>query len=124
MRSRSKALRHQLKHWACERLTDEVGGRTIESLAVEFQTYGAAFRLRLWDDGGFWFSVREMTAHRIVFELSFNGWLQDTQVSELLRAVEASFAPGNIRQSAEDAQDRILKIWAEFDLHDVDRGRR
>ena len=125
MRSRSKALRHQLQHWTCERLTDEVDGRTSESLAVDFHSYRAEYRLRLWDDGVLWFLVRQVRARRVVFELSFDGSVGDAPVSDVVRAVEASFVPGNVRAADTDAtQDEILRIWAAFDPENVNRGRR
>jgi len=124
MQRRSKALRNKLRHWACERSTDEVHGQCVESLIVDFHSLSAEFRLRLWQDGVLWFHVRELRAHRKVFELSFDASMRGASTSDLLKAVEASLLPGTLRPSARQAEDEILRVWASFGPDEVRRTQQ
>lgn len=108
MRARSKALRHPLERWDCERRADVVDGRLSESLVVEFETCGASIRLRLWDDGVFWFSIRDMQAQLVAFELSFHGELQEDRIPELRRTLRVRLG---VRYNGDVKPVRFRTVW-------------
>ncbi len=120
---RSKALKHQLFEWTCERMISEEDDRRLESLLVRMRTHRPELSIRLWEDGDLWFYARELRSRKIAFELSFHGRLGPNSCGDLVETLENTFTPAAIRADSNSAKKEILAQWEGFAPSDADYGR-
>jgi len=123
LRRRSKGIKHSVFAWSIERSTEQFDGLEYESLLSHWELTTGEMWLHLREDGLLWLGAREWSDGVYKFEFSFYAELGSASCDDLVRVLKASITPISIRESSDDAKDRVLALWERFGPFDVDRGR-